>query len=460
MLKQTPNRLFIKLLLSFWLCSSVIIAAVALLPLMQQNYDRQAIPAPLQQLLAEAANQLQSYPNTDQHHPMRVLHRWVAKHPRFQDKHLKFYLADSQDNLLYSHSNPKLLRHFQLMVDEVGHPISHQFRNDLMFGPYQFNMNGQNYSLYGRFPEHHPRPWFLYLAEHKGLTLALAILLSGLLCALLAWHLGKPLRLLKQSAEAIARGNLTTRVDAQVAQRRDEIGQLAQAFNLMGDSIESMVLAQQRLIGDISHELRTPLTRLQLALALARKHGLDGKELTRIADEADQLECLIAELLELSRVKANLPESRKRLELNETLDQVLGDAEFEAEQQGKVLHIHLPELAFSHYPRPLSRAIENLLRNAIRYATLNIWISAQQRGNQLLITIHDDGPGVETEALAHLFKPFFRPDSARQRDSGGWGLGMAIAAAAIQAHDGEIQAFNHQPHGLRLDIVLPLNQPQ
>ncbi|QDF65780.1 HAMP domain-containing protein [Shewanella sp. SNU WT4] len=457
MLNKTPNRLFIKLLVGFWLCSSVIIAAVALLPLMQQNYDRQAIPTQLQQLLAEAAAQLQSQQDFGQRNPMRALNSWLNRHPRFNNKHLKLYLLDSQDNLLNSHANTKLLRHFQLMVDDVGHPISHQFRNDLMFGPYKFSVKGQVYSLYGRFPEHHPRPWFLYLAEHKGLTLALAILLSGLLCGLLAWHLGKPLRLLKQSADAIASGNLTTRVDDAIAHRKDEIGQLAQAFNLMGDSIEAMVLAQQRLIGDISHELRTPLTRLQLALALARKQGLEGKELARIAHEADQLECLIAELLELSRVKANLPESRKLLELNETLDQVLGDAEFEAEHQGKVLHIQLPaELVFSHYPRPLSRAIENLLRNAIRYAKLNIWISAEVQNNRLHISILDDGLGVDAESLPHLFKPFYRPDSARQRDSGGWGLGMAIAAAAIAAHDGDIGAYQQAPNGLLLKISLPL----
>jgi two-component system sensor histidine kinase CpxA len=344
------------------------------------------------------------------------------------------------------------------MAEEANQPISHQFRDELIFGPLEFSVNGKNYQLFGRLPDNHPRPWFFFFADNKLLTAGLAILLSGLLCGLLAWYLGKPLRSLKHSANALAKGDLANRVDAATASRRDEMGQLAVAFNGMADAIETMVNNQQRLMGDISHELRTPLTRLQLSLALARKKGQHSTELDRIEYEALQQEALISELLTLSRVRLNATEKRLTAELTETLSQVLDDAEFEAEQQGKQLHINIDEsICFEHLPKTLSRAIENLLRNAIRYAEKNIYIESQQTKHKVSIVVKDDGPGLPTEELEAIFTPFYRPDSARDRESGGWGLGLAITQAAIYAHNGKIVAQNDLPHGLMVTIDLPTN---
>jgi two-component system sensor histidine kinase CpxA len=224
-----------------------------------------------------------------------------------------------------------------------------------------------------------------------------------------------------------------------------------------------MINNQQRLMGDISHELRTPLTRLQLALALGRKKGQQSEELDRISYEALQLEALISELLTLSRVSLVSHENRLVLELAESLSQVLDDAEFEAEQQGKHLQIDIPEaLLLPLHPKALSRAIENILRNAIRYANANISIDAVQVVNEIIIIIQDDGPGIATQELEAIFKPFYRPDTARDRQSGGWGLGLAITQAAIQLHQGSIVAKNligptGQRQGLKFTIKLPVS---
>jgi two-component system sensor histidine kinase CpxA len=224
----------------------------------------------------------------------------------------------------------------------------------------------------------------------------------------------------------------------------------------MADSIEAMVNNQQRLMGDISHELRTPLTRLQLSLALARKKGQQTTETERIGYEAEQLEKLISELLELSRVKLSTNETKVHLGLAESLSQVLDDAEFEAEQQGKSITIDIDEeIELAHFPKSLSRAIENLLRNAIRYAASDIHLQASATADQVQITIKDDGPGIDAAELDAIFKPFYRPDSARQRESGGWGLGLAITEAAITAHKGKIKAENRIPTGLKVTITLP-----
>ncbi|OEG73768.1 two-component sensor histidine kinase [Shewanella colwelliana] len=448
-----PNNIFIKLLLSFWLCSSLIIATVGLLPLLQQNHDRAPIPPHLVNLLDRIAKRIQANPELITTQRDRRWHRFRE----MNNKPVRFYLANAQGQILNTEHPSRAIRRFMLMADDATRPISHQFKSELLFGPHTFEVNGEKYSLYGRLAEMHPRPWFFFFAENIILTLALAILLSGLLCALLAWHLGKPLRALKHSAEAVASGDLGHRADSSTTKRKDEIGQLAQSFNAMAGAIESMVNSQQRLISDISHELRTPLTRLQLALALARKKGQTSTELERISYEAEQLEAMIAELLELSRVKLNLHENKHHLSLSETLGQVLDDAEFEAAQQDKQLNIDIDEqLCFAMTPRPLARAIENLLRNAIRYANQNVSIHAIQHPEQIELTIADDGPGIEDERdLQAIFEPFYRPQSARERESGGWGLGLAIAKAAIDAHKGKITASNLSPHGLKITIRLP-----
>ncbi|WP_394202476.1 ATP-binding protein [Shewanella waksmanii] len=452
-ISPSPNRIFIKLLLGFWICSSVIIAAVGLLPLLQQNHDQAPLPPHLETLLSRIANRIIEQPE--------LLERPHFKHFRniknFRGKPLRIYLVNEQGQVVNRDRMSRGMRRFMLMAEEANHPISHQFKNELIFGPYEFQVHDEQYSLYGRIDDHHPRPWFFFFSENKLLTLSLAILLSGLLCGLLAWHLGKPLRSLKQSAETLAKGDLQHRVDPSTSKRSDEFGQLAQAFNAMADAVENMVNSQQRLISDISHELRTPLTRLQLALALARKKDQGSTEIERIGYEAEQLDQMIGELLELSRVKLNFNDVKHPLALNETLTQVLDDADFEAEQQQKQLVINIDdEIRLPTYPRPLARAVENLLRNAIRYADKRITIEAKYLDEQVELVILDDGPGIENpQDLQAIFEPFYRPQSARERESGGWGLGLAITKAAIDAHQGSIYATNAQPNGLKVTITLP-----
>ncbi|UCX03264.1 ATP-binding protein [Shewanella glacialimarina] len=447
------NRLFFKLLIGFWLCSSLTIALVLILPIIMQNQDRAPIEKHLQQVLQTVAKDIQQSPDiliTDK------LYKLQRQHSR-QNKPLRVYLVNDGGQVINSRKVPRSLRQFLLMAEDAKQPISHQFRNELIFGPLTFSVNQQTFQVYGRVPANHPRPWFFYFSENKLLTASIAILFSGILCGLLAWHLGKPLNSLKRSANAIAKGDLSHRVDKTTVSRSDEMGQLAMTFNSMADSIEVMVTNQQRLMGDISHELRTPLTRLKLSLALARKKGQDSTELTRIEYEANQLDDLIGELLTLSRVTLNASEIKIYAELSETLSQVLDDAEFEAEQQNKQLHIHIDDsLAFEHYPKHLCRAIENVLRNAIRYAASQISIEATQQSHSIVISIIDDGPGIDEHELEAIFRPFYRPDNARDRISGGWGLGLAITQAAIQAHNGDIKALNNKPNGLHIKLNIPI----
>ncbi|KFZ37671.1 histidine kinase [Shewanella mangrovi] len=480
-----PNRLFIKLLLGFWLCSSLIIACVGVLPLLQQLHQNFDVPDPIKYEVYSYAEQLKDHPErlTQRFDPYPINDKFrrkfrqeldgimPAEAPRDDgltpppDDHEKFkpipfyiFVLDSNAQVLNAPEASQGLQHILRDAKKLDQPQSFRHKSEVFFGPVKVSLASGDYSLYGAL--HLPRhiPWFFFFIEHKLLTLALAIITSGILCAVLAWHLGKPLHSLQQGANALARGDLNSRVSDATANRHDELGDLAKAFNLMADAVEQMVKSQQRLIGDISHELRTPLTRLQLALALARKKGSAIEETERIAYEADQLEQMIAELLELSRVKLKHQDSKINLPLEELLSQVLDDGEFEASQQGKQLCIDIPEeLECAVYPKPLSRAIENLLRNAIRYSHNTINIRARLQQQEVNIVIDDDGNGIEEQELEAIFKPFYRPESARDRESGGWGLGLAITEAAITAHRGRIIARNKPEGGLEVSLWLPIS---
>lgn len=488
-----PNRLFIKLLLGFWLCSSLIILAVGTIPLLQQYHEASDVPPPILNVLQRMADKISNNPallngikvlvspDPELHHLAEHFgetpeDKAIARelkfpkpndrpeldapdHPRREDQPFHLFIFDAQGQLVNNPKLPPNIRNNLLMIAAIDspEPKSYSFRDEMFFGPLHIHVNNSEYRLYGGLPGPHRVPWFFFFIDHKLLTLSLAILLSGILCGLLAWHLGKPLQSLKLSAIALAHGDLTNRVDDATSRRHDEIGELGIAFNSMADAIEIMVNSQQRLISDISHELRTPLTRLQLALALTRKKGLAVEETERIAYEADQLEKMIAELLELSRAKLKAHQENKvNVDLAESLSQVLDDAEFEAAQQGKNIIIKIPdELTLPQYPKPLSRAIENLLRNAIRYSESEITLCARREKNEVIIVVADDGPGIEEKELQAIFKPFYRPQSARERETGGWGLGLAITEAAISAHHGSISARNRETGGLEVTVVLP-----
>jgi len=244
------------------------------------------------------------------------------------------------------------------------------------------------------------------------------------------------------------------------AKRKDEFGKLARAFNVMADRIETLLKSERRLLQDVSHELRSPLARLEFAVELARTSPDQTRSLDRIKKEIDRLSTLVSELLQVTRAE-NDPESRNfvALDLKELVQAVIDDSQVEAEARGVSLETRVETnlLPVRGDRELLRRAIENVVRNAIRYAPehsfLEIHLSRQD--DIAVVAVRDFGPGVPPESLPHLFKPFFRAESDRNRISGGGvGLGLSIAERAVAVHGGQITAANANP-GLRVEIKLP-----
>lgn len=279
-----------------------------------------------------------------------------------------------------------------------------------------------------------------------------------LLCYGLALHLTSPVRTLQRAVDRFGKGDLSARAPAT---RRDELGQLARTFNQMAGRIQMLVTAERRLLMDISHELRSPLARLSVAIELARTNCEESQTpLDRIQKEADRLAALVGELLEVTRAEAD-PANRKLepVRLDELLTGIVDDSRIEADAHGCVLHLDVQRrLATDGDPELLRRAIENVVRNAIRYsppdAAIDVSLRDAEAAGWARITVRDRGPGVPENTLALLFEPFYRVDSDRNRDSGGVGLGLSIARRAIELHQGRIKATNAAP-GLCVEIELP-----
>ncbi|OYT69333.1 MAG: two-component sensor histidine kinase [Chloracidobacterium sp. CP2_5A] len=293
--------------------------------------------------------------------------------------------------------------------------------------------------------------------------LAVFVLGSGVVCYGLAWYLTRPIGRLRQTAQRLASGDLTARTGARLGRLTDEIGGLARDFDAMAERIESLVTSQRRLFGDISHELRSPLSRLRVALELAqRKAGAEVQPyLERIERDAERLDELVGQLLALSRLEseATLADS-KALDLAALTEQVAMDADFEARATGRAVVCrrlskdgHQLLLGDEEL---LRRALENVMRNAIRHTPegASVEVAIDARPGCLLVSVRDYGPGVPPDALKAIFKPFYRVETARDRASGGVGLGLAIAARAVKLHGGQIGAEN-LPDGFRVTLTLP-----
>lgn len=313
------------------------------------------------------------------------------------------------------------------------------------------------YRLVMLFRPPHPA-WHLF--SFQGLLAALA--LSGLVCLGLARYLAAPVRRLRAATQGLARGDLGARVGPALARRRDELGGLGRDFDRMAERLQEVIESQQRLLRDVSHELRSPLARLQAALGLARQRSgeLAAEELDRIEREAERLNDLIAQVLSLTRLSAGVDQIRREsVDLAALLETIAEDAGFEAAQRARHVALRVDEaVTIDGDPELLHRAIENVVRNAVRHTDegTTVELTLRREGADAVVNVRDRGPGTSEDALGRIFDPFFRASEARDRASGGHGLGLAIARRAVELHGGGIGAVNAPEGGLLLIIRLPL----
>jgi two-component system sensor histidine kinase CpxA len=277
-----------------------------------------------------------------------------------------------------------------------------------------------------------------------------------LLCYWLARYLTSPLRSLQTALEQFGQGDFSARTGSK---RHDELGQLARTFDKMAERIQNLVAAERRLLGDISHELRSPLARLGVAIELARSGENRDAALDRIQKESDRLNALVGQLLQAMRAEVDPNALRaESVRLDELLAAIVSDCSIEAAARGSSLVFDAPgPVTVSGDAELLRRAAENVIRNAIRYAPAQtpVEVHLALNGSSARIQVRDYGPGVPEESLGHIFDAFYRVEGDRNRESGGVGLGLAIARRAVELHKGKLKARNAHP-GLVVEMDLPV----
>lgn len=282
-------------------------------------------------------------------------------------------------------------------------------------------------------------------------------MLASLISAfILARYIARPIRSLRQAFASAATGNLKVRVDN--GKRSDELADLGRDFERMAAQLSALMSGQRRLLHDVSHELRSPLARLQAAIGLARQQPERMEaSMQRIERESVRMDKLVGELLTLSRLEAGVTgDMSEAVDMGELVGGIMDDAGFEAEATGRRLAYHDSGSALVHgRPELLHRAVENVVRNALRYtaAGSEVRVSADFAAGRYRLTVSDQGPGVTDSDLEAIFEPFYR--SATNPNPDGHGLGLAIARRVMQTHGGSIQARNRSEGGLEMVIDLP-----
>jgi two-component system OmpR family sensor kinase len=293
--------------------------------------------------------------------------------------------------------------------------------------------------------------------------IAIGVVTSLAFSLLLAWYLTRPIRSLRWAFDAAAAGRLDTRVSPRMGRRRDEIADLGRDFDRMALQLQKLVSAQRRLLHDVSHELRSPLARLQAAIGLARQNPAKLEtSLERIEREANRLEHMVGEVLALARLESGTAtRPKERIDLAYLAANIAEDARFEAEAVGRGLKFSADgDAPVMGDPDLLHRAIENVVRNAVKFTRegTSVEVIVHTTTDAAVLTVSDQGPGITSAELAKVFDPFYRGEAGN--GAPGFGLGLAIAQRAIDAHGGEIRAANAPRGGLQVEIELPLAHGQ
>ncbi|MDF7679492.1 envelope stress sensor histidine kinase CpxA [Enterobacteriaceae bacterium ESL0689] len=441
----------------FWLTLALVLMLVLMLPKLDMRKMTELLESEQRQgimIEQHVEAELATNPPNDLMWWRRLSHAIEKWAPPGQ----RLLLVTSEGRIIGAERNEmQIIRNFIGQSDNAEHPQKKSYGRLEMVGPFFVRDGEDSYQLYMIRPASTSQSDFINLLFDRPLLLLMVtMLVSSPLLLWLAWSLAKPARKLKNAADEVAQGNLRQHPELEAGPQ--EFVATGASFNQMVTALERMMTSQQRLLSDISHEVRTPLTRLQLGVALLRRRSGESNELERIGTEAQRLDSMINDLLVMSRNQASSALMSKTIKASQLWEEVLDNAAFEAEQVGKLFTVAYPPAPWPLYgnANTLESALENIIRNALRYSHNRIEVSFSVDKSGITVNVDDDGPGVSKEDREQIFRPFYRTDEARDRESGGTGLGLAIVEAAIQQHRGWVKADDSPLGGLRLTLWLPL----
>ncbi|MCE3043903.1 two-component system sensor histidine kinase CpxA [Legionella sp. 16cNR16C] len=454
------RSLYWKIFLSFWLATILIIITTAWVT--SEIAQKSSIPAREHVFMDSYANAAVATFESGKHTALKT---WLAQIGIA--RHMELFLICSTGEIIGNQSPPHVVKDIteHLVKEELDDGLI-KYGNLIIVSHEILSTSGKAYRLVAVSEK--PLAHFVQI-PWAGLTirLTIAIFISGLICYLLSIYLTQPLRSLRMAARSIATGKLNTRVGSFKGHSRDEIAELSGEFDRMAEKLEAIISSKERLLQDISHELRSPLARLQIAIELGRKKAQSAAdtEFCRMEVECLRLNTLISEILQFARLDKSADElQRTPCNIKELLTRIIADANYEFANSKPLVSLqNSVDCVLYIDERLIHRAIENIIRNGLRYSPPNelVTVHLDIVEDNLLIDICDCGPGVPEDQLENIFNPFYRVDTSREKKTGGYGLGLSIAQKAVKLHQGQIKAYNRPHGGLQVRIILPIlsNQP-
>ncbi len=451
------RSLFLKIFFSFWLALALFMVMAILVTLaIRPPRENAAIEALQNKYLLDAVQAYQHGGTEEARTYLRNLR---------ETQHIGAFLFNEKAEIS-GHRSPEGV---EKVFNGQAHTVDSIWGR---IGPWQFlktsltASDGHRYTLVIQLP---PQRTLFGPHAMMWLSILIAVLSSGLVCYPLARYLSSPIVHLRAATQRLAAGDLSARAGVAHFRRRDEMAELVRDFDGMAERLEKLAKTQSRLLSDISHELRSPLARLNVALALARQRSGPATEvsLDRAEREAERLNELIGRLLTVARLEAGDDAMQKfPVDLCELIGEIARDADFEAQSRNCRVTVTAsdPCLVLGD-PAMLHSAIENVVRNATRYTQEGTSVDMRLKhevgpsGPQAVVQVLDHGPGAPEDALDKMFRPFYRIDDARDRHTGGVGLGLAITQRSVLLHKGTVRAFNRPEGGLLVEIRLPLLPP-
>jgi two-component system sensor histidine kinase CpxA len=448
------RNLYVRIFLSFWTAMILVLTLTVGVTLWLTGQRMQRLQGRQDDLARQASLVLASQ-------GVPGLRNWLQREIPLQPMHDRLYVIDQRGADILGQLVPDFLQ------AQVGHrPKPGVVQSTRAFGDVRLlsqlvSPTNQTYAL---SLLHRGNLFGVFGSTETPIVALLATLLANtFVCFLLARYLSDPVRHLRAATRSIAAGDLRVRVSSLIGRRRDELALLAYDFDAMAERLRNLIESQRQLLRDVSHELRSPLARLQIALGLARRPNANlEQEFDRIEQETQRLDELIGEILSLSRLEDPSRELiTEPVNLEELLEALAENARVEAEPRFVRVDLAVPStLTVAGDRELLFRALENVVRNALSHAPngSTVELSARAQGDEVIIRVSDQGAGVPADLLERIFEPFFRVGKARDRATGGHGIGLAITSRVVNLHAGNLRARNLPAGGLQVEIVLPRNQ--
>ncbi|MCC4857862.1 histidine kinase sensor domain-containing protein [Vibrio lentus] len=369
-----------------------------------------------------------------------------------------FVIDENNRPITHRHMHP----HFEFKLKYL-RTLDHQLSDRVSKPIFGLPLNNGNTLVIQLPHQFHPAKSFAPYSYMLKALIALVVL--SLFSIIMAKSLQQPLDRLREASRRLAQGDFSVSVVSELDSTTREFNELAHDFDHMTREIKSLAEKQRRLIRDVSHELRTPLARQNLALHLLRSK-VDDKSiglLERMESETEEMNKLVGEILEFSRLETSRYDSKLSLmHLEHYCSMLIAQMQNDLKpNQTLVGDLETPTSMVHVDERLLLRVIGNLVGNAIKYAGENAHVVVTTYElltdkRYSVISVQDDGDGIPDNKIAGIFDPFTRIESARDKQSGGYGLGLAIVKEAMGVMNGQVTAENRDGGGLRVNLMFPI----